>query len=382
MNTATLPAERFRAMPSVWRGLPWAMARARGLGQSRLTLTLTMAAAVLRHRPLMRRWMAVLHELHARGLLADLPAEYLRAVLPYVHMGVSTADRIRHLIDHADWLEAALVPGAVRRLVSGESLPLASLTPPRGFESMRLVLSRPARHSPEGDLLLTLALRREERVHVAPPIELCVVAFSCFRVEDRLCLVVGGIRGQRHPVLRLSPVEINNALQGWKPAVFQMRVMQELARLWDMPLLGLDADSHFLRGWPRRLRGRNLETWQRIDESYAELWDHFDAPLRSDGWRLLPRDSDEALAATALSPEKRARQIQRADFWMRSANQMRQEFKLLLQRPERRPALGRNTVSDTVAEGEAGPSSAVDSDSFLPPPQSSRVLETGPAVLN
>ncbi len=59
------------------------------------------------------------------------------------------------------------------------------------------------------------------------------------------------------------------------------------------------------------------------------------------------------LAATALSPEKRARQTKRADYWIRTRNLLRARFKQLLQRPHREPSLTRVTQSmerDSVAE--------------------------------
>lgn len=76
-----------RQMPGIWSGVAWALAPGAGSGIERL-------------------------QLGARGIIADLPAEYLRAIRPYVHSGTSMSARVVQLIDHADWLETALKPAA------------------------------------------------------------------------------------------------------------------------------------------------------------------------------------------------------------------------------------------------------------------------------
>ena len=45
----------------------------------------------------LRRWMAVVCELHSRGIVRDPHAEYLRAIRPYVHRSVGFGERIVQL---------------------------------------------------------------------------------------------------------------------------------------------------------------------------------------------------------------------------------------------------------------------------------------------
>jgi uncharacterized protein VirK/YbjX len=233
-----------------------------------------------------------------------------------------------------DWLETAFHTEGFDRIASGKPLVLAELNAPRGYDFMRLQLQQAPPHSPEGELLLTLILQRSADIqHKAQPVAAGVLAFSRFRIEGVSCLVIGGVRGQRHPVQRLSPMEISQALQGWKPAVLLVRVAQELARHWGLRLVGLDPAAHRLHGWSYRWSSRYRAVGQRIFASYEALWAHFDAKPGPDGWLLIPLSSDDSLAATALSPEKRWRQTRRADYWIRTRNLLRAQFKPLLARP-------------------------------------------------
>lgn len=99
---------------------------------------------------------------------------------------------------------------------------------------------------------------------------------------------------------------------------------------------------------------------------------------------ILPLEADEKLAATALSPEKRARQARRADFWIRTRNILRTEFRKLLKRPAPEPRLDRVTQALTPSgnmpldEFDVPGSSGMDGDDFF----ASRVLETGPGNLD
>ena len=87
---------------------------------------------------------------------------------------------------------------------------------------------------------------------------------------------------------------------------------QELAQYWGLHLIGLDRPGT-LHGPVQRLSGRNRDTARRISEAHTTLCGHIFAAQRGPvGWMLLPPHSDDRLEATALSPEKRARQIQRA----------------------------------------------------------------------
>ena len=326
----------------------------------------------------MQRWMAMVFELRSRGIITDLPAEYLRALRPYVNSGTSLSTRVMQLIDHADWLETALKPAAFQQVTSGKPLVLASLPAPRGYEYMRLQLQRSPPQSPEGDLMLTLVLQRAIEVQQsAAPVEAATLAFSRFRIEGQGCFVIGGVRGQRHPVLRLSPVELNQALNGWKPAVLIVRVAQELARFWGLRLVGLDPARHPLRGRPYRWSRRYRDVGLQIEKSYGAIWSHFDATKGAHGWMVLPLNSDDKLAATALSPEKRARQTRRADYWIRTSNLLRTAFKEQLQRPTPELKLDGATQAhepDTMV----GPDSDFpDSEGMAP----SRVLDTGPTSL-
>ena len=114
----------------------------------------------------------------------------------------------------------------------------------------------------------------------------------------------------------------------------QDEVAQELAQYWGLHLIGLDPAWHPLHGPLQRLSGRNRDTARRISEAHTTLWTHFAAQRGPAGWMLLPPHSDDRLEATALSPEKRARQIQRADYWIRTANLLRNEFRGVLLRPD------------------------------------------------
>jgi uncharacterized protein VirK/YbjX len=364
-------------MPSVWSGISWALAPVSGDLAFRLQLAARAFGAAAWHGKAMRRWMAMVFELRSRGIISDLPGEYLRAVQPYVNSGTTLAGRTVQLIDHADWLETALKPSAYGRLTSGKSLVLATLPAPRGFEFMRLQLQRAPTQSPEGDLMLTLVLQRAQEVQQrAAPMEVAQLAFSRFRIEGIGCFVIGGVRGQRHPVLRLSPVELNQALSGWKPAVLMVRVAQELSRFWGLKLVGLDPARHPLHGRPYRWSSKYRDIAQQIDKSYDAIWHHFEAKRGEHGWMVVPLDSDDKLAATALSPEKRARQTRRADYWIRTRNMLRAAFAEQLNRlgPEMR--LDGATVAhgpDTMAGGDSG---FRDSE-----PVPSRLLDTGPASL-
>ena len=366
-------------MPRIWSGISWALAPTNGDVSSRLYLAARALQAVLWHEKAMRRWMAMVFELRSRGIITDLPAEYLRAIRPYVNSGTSISARVVQLIDHADWLETAVKPAAFAQLTSGKPLVLASLPAPRGYEYMRLQLQRAPVQSPEGELMLTLVLQRAVEVQQrAAPVEAATLAFSRFRIDGQGCMVIGGVRGQRHPVLRLSPMELNQALSGWKPAVLMVRVAQELARLWGLRLVGLDPANHPMHGRPYRWSRRYRDIAQQIDKSYSAIWHHFEAMRGDHGWMVVPLNSDDKLAATALSPEKRARQTRRADYWIRTRNLLRSEIAQQLQQlgPEMRldgatQAHGPDTMQAGRNEGFR------DSDDGV----SSRVLDTGPSSL-
>jgi hypothetical protein len=95
---------------------------------------------------------------------------------------------------------------------------------------------------------------------------------------------------------------------------------------------------------------------------------------------IIPLDSDEKLAATALSTEKRERQSRRADYWIRTRNSLRASFKQLLQRPHREPSLTRVTQSlerDSLVE-QQDPTDFLESDPALP----QGVLHTAPGTLD
>jgi uncharacterized protein VirK/YbjX len=239
------------------------------------------------------------------------------------------------LIDHMDWLETAFRPAAFDRLTSGKAVTVVELAPPRGFDYLRLQLQMAPPQSPEGEMLLTLNLQRSADVqNKAQPMEAAALAFSRFRVGGQPSLVIGGVRGQRDPVQRMSPMELNQALQGWKPPVLLVRAAQELARYWKLHLVGLNPAAHRLHHWSYSWNKRYRASGQRVFASYDALWEHFGCKAGEGGWMVVPLVSDEKLAATALSPEKRARQERRADYWIRTRNVMRLELKRLLRRPD------------------------------------------------
>jgi uncharacterized protein VirK/YbjX len=368
-------------MPGIWSGIGWALAPETGSGIARARLGWRALRAALWHGKAMRRWMAMVYELRERGIVDDLRAEYLRAVRPYVHRDTSISTRVVQMIDHADWLETALKPDAFELVSAGFPLVLATLPAPRGYEYMRLQLQRSAPQSPEGDLMLSLVLLRAADVQQkAAPMEAATLAFSRFRIEGHACLVIGGVRGQRHPVLRLSVMELDQALNGWKAPVLMVRVAQELARFWGLRLVGLDPADHPLHAWPYRWSPRYREAAQLVDKSYGAIWKHFEATRGAHGWMVLPLSSDEKLAAVALSPEKRARQTRRADYWLRTRNLLRAQIREQLQRPATEVPLNHATeafMPDTVSPGDAAEGDDVDGDDMVP----SRVLETGPGTL-
>jgi uncharacterized protein VirK/YbjX len=353
-------------MPSIWSGISWALAPVSGDLAFRLQLASRAARGALWHGKAMRRWMAMVFELKSRGIITDLPAEYLRAVQPYVNSRTSISTRIVQLIDHSDWLESSFKPAAYQRLSAGKSLILANLPPPRGYEYMRLHLQRAPAQSPEGDLMLTLVLQRAQEVQQkAAPMEVAQLAFSRFRIDGTGCFVIGGVRGQRHPVLRLSQTELNQALSGWKPPVLMVRVAQELSLFWGLRLVGLDPAHHALHARRYRFSAKHREIAQQIDKSYNAIWKHFDAVRGEHGWMVLPLDSDDKLEATALSPEKRSRQTRRADYWIRTRNMLRAAFAEHLNRLSPELRLDGATVAhgpDTMGyrDSEAVPSSILD----------------------
>ena len=372
--------DSLQLLPSLWHGLAWSIRPgSQGGGISRPRLLWRALAAGVTQPKAMRRWMAVAFELHARGVIQDLPGEYLRAVRPYVHRRTATSARVVQLIDHIDWLDTAFQPSAFEQLATGRPLVLAELPAPRGCEYMRLQLQRAPSQSPEGELLLTLTLQRTADVqHKPQPVDAAVLCFSRFRVNGLGCLAIGGVRGQRHPVLRLSPAEISQALSGWKPAVLMVQVAQELARHWGQRLIALDPDSHPLQGWIYQWKQRHREAALRIFRSYDALWKHFDAKQGPPGWMILPLSSDEQLEATALSPEMRARQTQRADYWLRIRNLLRQQLRHRLRsgretREERQSRVTEGMEPDTL------PSKNIFDDGPVRTP--GRVLESGPGSL-
>ena len=387
-TSARLPRGGKRArVPGIWEGVGWAIAReARGGGISRLRLAWRAVRATLRDGKALRHWMAIAAELHSREIVHDLHGEYLRAIRPPVNRNTTVSQRVVQLVDHMDWLEGAFHPAAFAQVASGEPLVIAELTPPRGYQSMRLVLKQAPVQSPEGEMLLALTLRRSADLqHKPQPVDVAVLAFSRFRIDGSPCFVIGGVRGQREPVQRVSAVEVAHALQGWKAPVFLVRVAQELARSWNLHLVGLDPAAHRLHHWSYRFSRRYRAAGEKIFASYRALWDHFEARNGPRGWVILPLDDDEKLAATDLSPEKRARQARRADFWIRTRSALRLELRKLLQHPMRGPRLERNTQALTPSgklpldEFDGPRSIGADSDdSFF----TSRVLETGPAPID
>jgi uncharacterized protein VirK/YbjX len=313
-------------VPGPWEGVGWALRGGADAGD-RAMLGARATVAALRHGKTLRRWMGTLHDLRTRGLIDEVPQEFLRALYPPVSRGVSLSSRIAQLVDHLDWLETAVLPEALQRLGRGESLVLLELTPPRGYDAMRLQLRRAPLHSPEGELLLALTLRRAAAVQPgAQDVDVAVLAFTRMRMQGAGCLAIGGVRGQREATHRVSPVELQAALHGWKTPVFMVRVAQELARHWSLHLVALDPTWHRLRDWPWRWSRTHREAALKIGASHAPLWEHFGATPGPQGWLVLPLDADEKLGATALSPEKRARQVRRADFWLRTRNQLRAEL--------------------------------------------------------
>ena len=373
-------------VPGLWQGVAWALApEARGGGISRVRLVWRAVRASLRDARALRHWMAVIAELHSREIVRDLHGEYLRAIRTPVNRHTTVSQRVVQLVDHMDWLDGAFHPAAFAQIASGEPLVIADLTPPRGYQSMRVVLKQSPVQSSEGEMLLALTLRRSaELQHKPPPVDVAVLAFSRFRIDGSPCFVIGGVRGQREPHQRVSAVEVTQALQGWKAPVFLVRVAQELARYWNLHLVGLDPAAHRLHHWSYRYSRRYREAGEKIFASYRALWDHFEARNGPPGWVILPLEADEKLAATDLSPEKRSRQARRADFWIRTRNVLRLEVRKLLQHPMREPRLGRNTQALTPSgkipldefDGPRPPADDAD-DSFF----TSRVLETGPGPI-
>ncbi len=370
-----MSSKTYSSAPGIWRSVGWAMAASPAGGGSRVGFALHALWSVLTHPSALRRWMAVLHEMHSRGLAPDLPDEFLRALRPHVNRHAGVAVRCNQLIDHFDWFETAFYPSSLRNLMDHNEIDLVDLPAPRGYAALKLRLRRAAPNSPEGDLLLCLTLHRDLSPRADPGVDVAVIAFSCFRIKGKPCLVIGGLRGQRDSSVRLSPTELAQTLQGWKPAVLMVRVTQELAVFWGLGLVGLDPAAHSVGGWRKQLSTRNREMSQRIGQSYRILWEHFSAQRGPDGWMALPPQSDDNLASVAQSPEKRARQIRRADYWIRTANMLRTEFHMLLQRADPVERMGRMTEAHTMQgefSGYTGNASEF---------SASSVLDTGPGTL-
>lgn len=362
---------------AVWRGIAWAWSEPR----DRATLGARAMVAALRHGKPLRRWLAAVRDLRSRGLIEDERREYLRALRPFVHRHTDVGTRVAQLIDHLDWMETAFQPNAYEVLVRGKPVTLAELPPPRGYDSVQLRLQRNVRQSPEGELLLTLSLRRAAQVQPAAPfIDVAVLAFTRMRIDTVPTLAIGGVRGQRDASSRLSATEVTQLLHGWKAPVLMVRVAQELARYWGLQLAGLDPSWHRLRAWPYNWRRSHREAAQRIFTSYEALWDHFGGRHGPPGWVLLPLNSDEKLAATALSDEKRSRQTRRADYWIRTRNLLREEFRrhLVRQAPEvKGAAVTQNLGPRTVAQSDWEVRDFEDSSEVVP----SRSMDSGPGAL-
>jgi uncharacterized protein VirK/YbjX len=370
-------------MPSLWSAVGWALQQGGESGMERAGLAWRTAHATLTQPKPLKRWMAMVWELKSRGLIDDLEGEYLRAVRPSVHRGTAVPQRAVQLIDHTDWLEQAFAPDTLDRLWAGKPVVLVDLPPPRGFDTMQVQLRRAPVTAPEGELILSLNLQRSADIqHKALPIEAAAMGFSRFRIEGSSSLVIGGVRGQRHPVARLSQTEMGQALQGWKPSVMMVRVAQELARYWGLQLIGLDPSAHRLQDAGYRWNSRNRDAAQRIAASYGSLWDHFEAERGADGWMRIPLNSDDKLAATALSPEKRARQTRRADFWIRLRKMLRTQMRLLLLRQGREVRLGAHT-QELGPRTMAGEEDYLDDEDFTDEEleYQSRIAQTGPGNL-
>src|SRR3569832_632965 len=184
-------ARKKQPVPGVWQGVRWAWAaNTRGGMTSRPRLIWrALRATVSQPKPL-ARWMALVHELHSREVLHDVPGEYLRAIRPYVHRGTTLQERVARLVDYMDWLESAFNPAAFAQIAAGDPLVLAELAPPRGYQSMRLALQHAPVQSPEGEMLLTLTLcRSADLQHKPQPIEVAALAFCCFCFFGSSCFV-------------------------------------------------------------------------------------------------------------------------------------------------------------------------------------------------
>ncbi|WP_374665222.1 DUF535 family protein [Ramlibacter sp.] len=331
-------------VPSVLRGLAWAWQRG-GKGARRWRFLGRALRVTLIHGSALARWMAVVVEQQSRGMVHDLPGEYLRAVRPSINRHTGVSQRVLQLIEHVDWLETAIQPAFLEQLMRGVPLVLAELPPPRGYDFIRLQLELAPARLVEGELLLTLQMQRSADLQQAASVQAAVLAFSHFRVQGKGCLLIGGVRGQRDPVNRVSRIELGQALAGWRPSVLLVRVMQELAARWRLELVGLDPAAHRLQGWTSMLSARRRDNAARIYASYDSLWEHFGARKGPPGWLVLPRQSDEKLEATDLSPEKRESQMRRADFWIRTRKLLRTRLREVLHRGTREARLSRNTQS-------------------------------------
>jgi hypothetical protein len=94
----------------------------------------------------------------------------------------------------------------------------------------------------------------------------------------------------------------------------------------------------------------------------------------------IPQNSDDKLEAVDLSPEKRARQTRRADYWIRIRNLLRLQFRGILKRPypEHGPRNAENAGPVTlVLTDEQASFDFEDTRQVIP----SRSLQTGPADL-
>ena len=78
-----------------------------------------------------------------------------------------------------------------------------------------------------------------------------------------------------------------------------------------------------------------------------------------------------------MSPEKRERQTRRADYWIRTRNLLRLQFKQLLQRPSREARVSRVTQAMDLDAMRANDLAFENSEDAVP----SRVLESGPSSL-
>lgn len=162
------------------------------------------------------RWRRFISEFHRQAGAARPVARVLAKPLRnYVHRGFWPRRRLDLLIEHYHWFGAFFSRDCVRRVCSGEALPVVALQGRKGTQyCLFVVASVVAIMQREGELAIYLAKGPNEP-------KLCRLSLSFSNVAGKLSIVIGGIQGPLTAHKR-DVIEATRILYGLRPkdAVF------------------------------------------------------------------------------------------------------------------------------------------------------------------